>query len=280
MDGTARIMTLTITIFKSVIITTVGGTNTEGRRRTMADEASRADAGLGYAVNAPYYDLILPTEQWSRVAESLGALLKDARTVAEVGAGTGYYTEAMLGLLPPNAEIFAIEPARVMRAALVTRLARLPGAEARVTVLPEDAATADPGIGLDAVVLLNLVMHFAPNERERLWRKWASALNPGGLLIVEAQFPQKAEPVPPSTVPGRRLGRHRYETVSRADVVGYGMIRWVNTYRTWDGDRLVRAETAEFDCHVISDERLVAELSAAGLAPVHDAPEGLRLWRR
>ncbi|MFI0352588.1 class I SAM-dependent methyltransferase [Actinomadura sp. 9N407] len=246
----------------------------------MADEASRADEGLGYAVNAPYYELILPTEHWAGVAASLGALLKDAHTVAEIGAGTGYYTEAMLGFLPPDAEIFAIEPARVMRAALVTRLARLPEAERRVTVLPEDAATADPGTGLDAVVLLNLVMHFAPDERERLWRKWAKALNPGGLLIVEAQYPQRTEPVPPSTVPGRTLGRHRYDTVSRADVAGDGMIRWVSTYRTWDGDRLVREETAEFDCHVISDERLSEELSAAGLAPVPDAPEGLRVWRR
>jgi SAM-dependent methyltransferase len=246
----------------------------------MADEASRAEQGLGYAVNAPYYELILPAEHWAGVAESLGALLKDARTVAEIGAGTGYYTEAILGFLPPDAEIFAIEPARVMRAALATRLARLAEAERRVTILPQDAATADPGVGLDAVVLLNLVMHFAPDERERLWRKWAAALNPGGLLIVEAQYPQRTESVPESVMPGRTLGRHRYDTVSRADVVADGMVRWVNTYRTWDGDRLVREETAEFDCHVISDHQLKEELSAAGLTPVPDAPESLRVWRR
>ncbi|MCQ0003567.1 class I SAM-dependent methyltransferase [Actinomadura madurae] len=246
----------------------------------MTDEAARADEGLGYAINAPYYDLILPEEHWAGLAAAVGGLLKDARSVAEVGAGTGYFTESMLGSLPAGAEIFAIEPARVMRAALVTRLVRRPGAERRVTVLPGDAATADPGTAVDAVVLLNLVMHFAPAERARLWRRWARALTPGGLLIVEAQYPQKAEEVPSSVVPGRTLGRRRYDTVSRAEVIGGDMIRWVNTYRTWEGDRLVQEETAEFDCHVISDELLAAELSAAGLSPVPDAPESLRVWRR
>src|SRR5687767_8694960 len=124
----------------------------------MTDEAARADEGLGYAVNAPYYDLILPEAHWAGLATALGELLKDARSVAEVGAGTGYFTEAMLGFLPQEAEIFAIEPARIMRAALATRLASLPEAAERVTVLADDASTADPGTGVDAVVLLNLVM--------------------------------------------------------------------------------------------------------------------------
>ncbi|GAA2400697.1 hypothetical protein GCM10010191_04860 [Actinomadura vinacea] len=244
------------------------------------DEAARADQGLGYGVNAPYYDLILPQAHWDDLAAALAELLPDARSVAEIGAGTGYFTEAMLGFLAPEAEIVAIEPARVMRAALVTRLARLPEAERRVTVLAEDAVGAELGAPVDAVVLLNLIMHFAPDERPRLWRTWAAALSPGGLLVVEAQYPQKAEPVPASVIPGRTLGRRRYETVSRADVIGDDMIRWVNAYRTWEGDRLVSEEVAEFDCHVISDERLAEELSAAGLTPVQGAPEGLRVWRR
>ncbi|RFS87490.1 class I SAM-dependent methyltransferase [Actinomadura spongiicola] len=244
------------------------------------DEAGRADRGEGYAVNAPYYDLILPQAHWDSLAAALRELVRDARAVAEVGAGTGHFTEAMLGFLAPEAEIFAIEPARIMRAALATRLSRLPDAESRVTVLADDAATAEPPVPVDAVVFFNLIMHFAPDERARLWSRWAEMLRPGGVLVVEAQYPQKAEPVPPSVVPGRSLGRRRYETVSRADVVGDEAIRWVNAYRTWEGDRLVSEEVAEFDCHVISDERLAEELSAAGLTPMPDAPRGVRAWRR
>ncbi len=57
----------------------------------------------------------------------------------------------------------------------------------------------------------------------------------------------------------------------RADVVGEEMVRWVNAYRTWEGERLVSEEVAEFDCHVVSDQRLAGE-SAAGLTAVPDAP--------
>ncbi|WP_433323779.1 class I SAM-dependent methyltransferase [Spirillospora sp. CA-294931] len=231
----------------------------------------------GYVINAPYYELIIPTAHWDSLAAALGKLLAGARTVVEIGAGTGYFTETMLRDL--DAEIVAIEPARVMRAALVTRLARIPEAGTRVTVLAEDAAAAEVPGPVDAVVLLNLVMHFAPGERRALWRKWASALRPGGTLVVEAQYPQRAEPVEPAVLPGRTLGRRRYEARTRADVIGPDMVRWVNAYRTWEGDRLVAEEVAEFDCHVVSDERLAAELAEAGLTPVPDAPEGVHAWR-
>lgn len=239
------------------------------------DEAARADQGLGYAVNAPYYDLIFPAEARDALAASLRTLLPDARAVAEIGPGTGWFTEVLAGLA---GEVFAVEPARIMRAALTTRLARVPHLAERVTVLPEDALTARTPVPVDAVVMFNLVMHFSPAQRPALWRRWAEALTPGGLLLVEPQYPQKAEPVPATTVPGRRLGRRRHDVVTRADVAGDDLVRWVNTYRTWDGDTLVAAETAEFDCHVISDERLASELTDAGFEP--RPAEGVHAWRR
>ncbi|MFJ8694150.1 hypothetical protein [Streptomyces roseolilacinus] len=52
------------------------------------------------------------------------------------------------------------------------------------------------------------------------------------------------------------------------------------TYRIWRGDALLREETAEFDCHVVSDGTLAAELSAAGLQPHPAVPEGIQAWRR
>lgn len=242
------------------------------------NEAARADNGLGYAVNAPYYDLIFPAPVRDMLNAALHELLPGARAVAEIGPGTGTFTESLAGLLGPDAEIFAVEPARIMRAALMSRLSRLP--DANVTVLPEDALTARIDVELDAVVLFNLIMHFDEEERARLWRNWTAALRPGGLLIMEAQFPQTATAVPATVVSGRALGRHRYDTVSRADVIGDTMIRWVMTYRTWENDRLLQEETAEFDCHVISDELLEKELSAVGLVRDDRAPEGIHAWRR
>ncbi|GAA2605452.1 class I SAM-dependent methyltransferase [Actinomadura fulvescens] len=242
------------------------------------NETARAENGLGYAVNAPYYDLIFPAPVRATLEGALRTLLPDARTVAEIGPGTGLFTETLARLLGPEAEIFAIEPARIMRAALMTRLARLP--EANVTVVPDDALDAELDVELDAVVLFNLIMHFGPDDRTRLWRKWAGALRPGGTLIMETQFPQTATPVPETVVPGGGLGRHRYDTVSRADVIDKDRIRWVMTYRTWAGDKPVRAETADFDCYVISDEILAQELTAAGLVPHPASPEGIQAWQR
>ncbi|WP_192809657.1 class I SAM-dependent methyltransferase [Actinomadura rudentiformis] len=242
------------------------------------NETARAEHGLGYAVNAPYYDLIFPAPVRATLEGALQTLLPNARAVAEIGPGTGIFTEALARLLGPKAEIFAIEPARIMRAALMTRLARLP--EANVTVLPDDALTAELDVELDAVVLFNLIMHFGPDDRARLWRKWAGALRPGGTLIMETQFPQKATAVPEAIVPGGVLGRHRYDTVARADVIDQDRIRWLMTYRTWAGNDLVRTETADFDCYVISDELLAQELSAAGLVPHPAAPADIQAWQR
>lgn len=248
--------------------------------RTAAGEADRADQGLGYAVNGPYYDTIFPEQVRVSLTDALRRLVSGTGAVAEIGPGTGVFTEVLLEPLGPDGEIFAIEPTRIMRAALVTRLSRIPAAADTVTVLPEDALEAEVDVPLDAVVMFNMIMHFSPEQRVRLWRKWARALHPGGLLIMESQHPQTATAVPPSVIPGGTLGRHRYDTLARADVVGEDLIRWVMTYRTWRGEDLLREETAEFDCHVVSDETLAAELSAVGLERHPNAPEGIQAWRR
>jgi SAM-dependent methyltransferase len=247
---------------------------------TAVSEADRADRGLGYAVNAPYYDVIFPAPVRDALTDALRRLVTGARAVAEIGPGTGVFTEVLLDLLGPGGEIFAVEPARIMRAALVTRLARIPDATAKVTVLPEDALRAQADVPLDAVVLFNVIMHFPAGQRAELWRKWAGTLRPGGVLIMESQHPQTTVAVPPSVVPGGNLGRHRFDTLARADVVSDGLIRWVMTYRTWLGDDLIGEETAEFDCHVISDHLLAEELSAVGLEPHPAAPAGIQAWRR
>lgn len=241
---------------------------TQGRRR---------DAG--YAVNGQYYDLIFPAAVRERLTAALRDLLPGTRRIAEIGSGTGVFTEAMLELLPPDGELFAIEPSPVMRAALATRLAALPGAPERVTILVEDALSAKAPERVDAVVLLNVVMHFSPPERERLWERWVAMLNPSGLVIMESQYPQTPVAVPPAVVPGRRLGRRHYDTVTRADVLDGERITWTMSYRTMAGDQVIHEDTAAFDCYVISDRQLDAELTTAGLRLVVERPGGVLAWR-
>src|SRR5262252_755505 len=58
-----------------------------------------------------------------RIAARIWAALGDARTVLNVGAGTGSYE-------PPDREVTAVEPSAVMRAQRPPRAARCVGAEA------------------------------------------------------------------------------------------------------------------------------------------------------
>jgi hypothetical protein len=123
-----------------------------------------------------------------------------------------------------------------------------------------------------------VLTHFSPADRKALWARWASRLNPGGLVVVDVQAPQTPVAVPASTIPGRILGRRRYDTVAEAVVDGEGLV-WTMTYRTHEGDRLVSEESVSFPSFVVSDEVLHAELGGAGFEPVTDPPVGVLAWR-
>ncbi|HEX6339880.1 class I SAM-dependent methyltransferase [Umezawaea sp.] len=230
----------------------------------------------GYAVNAQYYDLIFPAAQRDAMSAALTTLLPGARRVVEIGAGTGQFTEVLVANLPEDGEVFAVEPAAVMRAALTTRLAAL-GAPP-VTVLPDDALTAEVNGPVDAVVLLHVLTHFSPVDRRALWARWVPRLTPGGLVVVDVQAPQTPVDVPPTVMPGRTLGRRRYDTVSRAAVEGDGLV-WTVTYRVHEGDRLVSEDSVSFPSFIASDAVLHAELREVGCRPVTDPPAGVLAWR-
>ncbi|WP_077006560.1 class I SAM-dependent methyltransferase [Saccharothrix sp. ALI-22-I] len=231
----------------------------------------------GYAVNAQYYDLIFPSAHRDAMRAALGALVSGASRVVEIGSGTGLFTEALVAGLPAGGEVFAVEPAPVMRAALTTRLAAL--GDPPVTVLPDDALTADVDGPVDAVVMLHVLTHFSPADRQALWRRWVPRLRSDGLVVVDVQAPQEPVAVPATVMPGRALGRRRYDSAAEAAVDGDRLV-WTVTYRVHEGDRLISEESVSFPSFVASDEVLHAELREAGCEPVTDAPAGVLAWRR
>jgi SAM-dependent methyltransferase len=230
-----------------------------------------------YAVSAQYYDVIFPAELRDAVRAGLAKLLDGAGRVLEIGSGTGLFTETLLACVADRGEVFAVEPAPVMRAALVTRLAAL--GDPPVTVLPDDALTAAVDGPLDAVVLLHVLTHFSPADRRTLWQRWVPRLRSGGLVIVDPQVPQEPVPVPAAVIPGRTLGRRRYDTVAEATVSGDRLV-WTMTYRVHEGDRLVHQDLVSYPSFVVSDSALRAELGEAGCTPVVDVPDGIRVWRK
>ncbi len=231
-----------------------------------------------YAVNAQYYDAIFPAAAVETVVAALPSPLRGATTVAEIGPGTGTFTRALVELLPPDGEVFAIEPAPAMRAALATRMLERERTARAVTLLPGRAPdVALPG-PVDAVVAFNALSHFGAEDRPRLWSWCARNLTPGGVVVVDAPVPDEPLEVAPVTVPGRALGRHRYDHTASAVPTGPDAMRWSITYRAWREDALVSEDTAEFDAAVVSRPTLDAELAAAGFVPL-TAPPAVAAWR-
>jgi SAM-dependent methyltransferase len=231
-----------------------------------------------YAVNAQYYDAIFPTAAVEAVVTALPPLLRGVTAVAEIGPGTGTFTRAVVDLLPPGGEVFAIEPAPVMRAALATRMLERERTARAVTVLPGRAPDVVLPRPVNAVVAFNALSHFRPEDRSRLWSWCARGLTPGGVVVLDAPGPEEPLEVAPVTVPGRALGRHRYDHTASAVPVGPDVMRWSITYRAWREDVLVSEDTAEFDATVVSRPVLDAELAAAGFAPLA-APPSVAAWR-
>lgn len=129
----------------------------------------------------PLYDTIGTTYTVTRrteprIADQLWGALGDARTVLNVGAGTGSYE-------PPDREVTAVEPSAVMRAQRPTGSARCVGAIAERLPFPDnsfDAAMAfatvhhwlDPIAGMQEMRrVARRVVVFTCDTTERAWRR-------------------------------------------------------------------------------------------------------------
>lgn len=101
-------------------------------------------------------------------------------TALDVGAGSGRDAAWLAGL---GYEVVAVEPAERMR----TEAARL-HADVRVSWLddrlPGLDATHALGLSFDLVLLSGVWQHVAPGDRRRAFRKLATLLKPGGLLVA------------------------------------------------------------------------------------------------
>ncbi|WP_229866328.1 class I SAM-dependent methyltransferase [Streptomyces spinoverrucosus] len=102
----------------------------------------------------------------------------------DVGAGTGRVT--LMSLLESRVGVHAVEPARAMRAPLMTRLASLPAElRERVTVHPQTLEEAELRDVADVAICHNTIACLAPAERRALWPALAQALVPGGSLLLQ-----------------------------------------------------------------------------------------------
>lgn len=133
-------------------------------------------------------------DAWQRPDEVLRALeLEPTMTVADLGAGTGYFA-VRLARAVPRGEVIAtdLEPDMVRFLEERARREQLPNL--RAIQVAADA----PGLAADSVdrILIVHVWHHLADRREYA-RKLAAALRPGGRLFV-VDFGPTAERGPPA----------------------------------------------------------------------------------
>jgi len=171
--------------------------------------ASDAEAD-SYAVSAEFYDILQAHEDDRRVRRLYGQAVARARLgVLDIGAGTGRVTS--MSLAESGAAVHAVEPARAMRAVLMSRLAALPAKQrARVSVYPCTLDKADLHGIADVAICHNTIACLTPAARQTLWPSLSAALVPGGRLLLE---------LPPGRLPAKdvvrvlpiqRVGEHEY----------------------------------------------------------------------
>ena len=150
-------------------------------------------------------------DQWQKPHEVIGALnLPDTAVVADIGAGTGYFSVRLARMLPKG-KVYAADLERDMVQHLSARAKREKLANMIVVqTAPDDASLPEK---VDVALLVDVYHHI--EGRERYFRKLAASLKPGGRIAVidfrldSPAGPPKAARVAPERVKAE-LGKAGY----------------------------------------------------------------------
>ena len=132
------------------------------------------------------------------------AIPRPGGTWADLGAGDGMFTRALVGLLGPTSRIYAVD--RDARA--VAALERWASTDA-ANVIPVAADFTSPtlpgleGSVLDGMLLAN-ALHFV-REAETVLARLAAWLRPGGRVVLVEYDRCRANPWVPYPIPAARL---------------------------------------------------------------------------
>ncbi len=146
-------------------------------------------------------------DEWQRPHQILDALgVADASVVADVGAGSGWFTVRLARRVGPNGRVYAQDVQQEMLAATTRRVRR----EGLANVTPVLGRGSDPGLPvgtLDAVLLVDVLHEI--EDRVTLLANLGQAIKPGGLIGIVDFKPGGAGPgpdaedrVPPEEVEG------------------------------------------------------------------------------
>lgn len=133
-------------------------------------------------------------DAWQKPADVVALLaIAAGATVADLGAGTGYFLAPLASAVGPSGHVLALDAEPNMVAYLQQRIARheLANAEARL-VQPGDPGLAPASV--DRILVVNTWHHLS--ERVAYAAKLKAALRPGGFVAV-VDFTAESDIGPP-----------------------------------------------------------------------------------
>ncbi len=137
---------------------------------------------------------ILPSSRWLAAAMVGDLGLEQARTVVEVGPGTGAFTGAALRKIPDDALFLAVELNAEFAADLVRRFPRARVVQDSAENLEAHLAAHGRAGQVDAVLSSLPWASFPYELQERLLRSITASLRPGGRFSTFAYFHARALP--------------------------------------------------------------------------------------
>ncbi len=155
--------------------------------------------------------------EWQKPTEVAAALaLRPGQAVADLGAGTGYFTRPLAEAVGPAGTVYAVDVEPNLVAHLRERAAR----EGLSNVRPILAAARDPHLpaaGVDAVLVVDTYHHI--DDRIGYFRRLRRALRPRGRVAV-VDWHKRPMPVGPEM--DHKIARE--QVVDEMDAAGYRLV--------------------------------------------------------
>jgi len=156
-------------------------------------------------------------DEWQKPAELVKALaIRPGMAVADLGAGTGYFSRRLSAAVGPDGTVFAVEPEPKLLAYLRERAER----EKTANVVPVLASLDDPRLpprAVDLVLVVDTFHHI--DGRIAYFRALQRALRRGGRVAV---VDWHKRPLPVGPEPAHKLAREQVVDEMRA--AGYALV--------------------------------------------------------
>ena len=161
-------------------------------------------------------------DEWQQPDKVVAALeLAPGMTVADIGAGTGYFEARLSKAVGDSGKVIAVD----LEADMVRYLRERAVKEKTPNVEARQAASDDPKLGAASVdrILIVDTWHHIP-EREAYSKKLAGALKPGGAVFV-VDFTQETDKGPPKEhrIPIDQVKRELEASGLTASIVEVGL---------------------------------------------------------